>query len=521
MTLTPVYPTLGEALADQAARKGGEIAFVFGDRRTTFAELDQRATQLARALISSGCGPGAIAAVLGKNSDRYGEVIFGAARAGAITLAMNWRLARPELEYIANDTKPRILFFDNAFEDEARHLGDLDPDLLLVNLDEKIPGVLDYEGFLQRADPARELPKVDPREPTVLLYTSGTTGLPKGVLTSQYGLLFNLTQSLHTDPPTSPRADDVVLLSPPLFHSGGLCILVSAIMYGSRTIVLREAKVPDMLAAIEVHKVTRAVIIPALMPQIIEAASAGADLQSLKTVCYGMSPIAESVLVDMVRLLSCKFVQQYGMTEVSGSATNLGPDDHYVGSPHLTSCGRALPDTEMMVRGENGGPAPPGQPGEVLLKTPSHSVGFWRERRRTAPDLASGWYETGDIGYLDEQGYLFLCDRKKDMIITGGENVYSAEVESVLARHPAIDRVAVIGVPSEKWGEEVKAVVLPRPGANPDPREIMAFARDHLAGYKAPKSVDFVSELPLTSVGKIAKNVLREQYWRGQTRRIN
>jgi fatty-acyl-CoA synthase len=519
--LDPIYRTLGNGLADQAAKQGDKPALLFGTRQTSFAELDARASRIAGALEQLGCSQGKIAAILGRNSDRYSELIFGGARAGTLLLLMNWRLARPELEYVAGDTEPSALFFDGDFAGEARNLQRLFPNMALISLDHEVEGAMSYEAFLALGDTPADPFAVDPDEPCILLYTSGTTGQPKGVLITQYTLLQNLAQAAATEPPSIPSADDIALLSPPLFHVGGVAILLSGVLFGAQTVILSEAKVPDIVAAVEKHRITRACMIPALMPQIIQAIETGADLSSVKLVTYGMSPIPEPVLLRMFELLRCEFLQQYGMTEVSGSATNLGPPDHYPGSLTLSSCGRAFPDTELIVRRVDGSKAEIGEPGEVVLRSPSLLVGYWQGRKRRPPPMVDGWYETGDIGYLDADGYLFLCDRKKDMIVTGGENVYSAEVEAVVSQHPDVERVAVIGVPSEKWGEEVKAVIIPRPGADARETGIIAFARERLAGYKVPKSIDFVTELPVTSVGKLAKNVLRERYWQGRTRNIN
>ena len=249
-TIKPPYGTLGEALADQAAKKGDAPALIFGDRRTSYAELDARADQIARALIAQGIGPGQRIAALARNSDLYAELMFGAARADVVTLTVNWRLARPELEYIAADARLAAIFFDPAFAGEARNLQRLHPDLLLVALDDG------FEAFRASGVGDTPLPSVDPQSPTLLLYTSGTTGRPKGVLIAHYTILVNLAQLHAGQGPGQTRPDDIVLLSPPLFHVGGLCILVGDIIFGLPTIVLAEAKVPDMVAAIEAHRIT-------------------------------------------------------------------------------------------------------------------------------------------------------------------------------------------------------------------------------------------------------------------------
>jgi long-chain acyl-CoA synthetase len=517
----PDYGTFGAMLADQAKRNGDRLALAFGERRTSYAEFDRIADRIAAALIAHGCGPGARIGALARNSDRYAQLMFGAGRAGAATFTMNWRLARPELEYVAGDSGLGAIFFDPAFAEEARNLRRRNPGLLLVSFGDEAGPEPGFTEFCAAAPETAELPDVDPASPALLLYTSGTTGRPKGVLISHRDTLESFIMLQRAQGRHGTADDEVILLSPPLFHIGGLGILLGAMACGVPTIVLADARMPDMIAAIERHGVTRAVIIPALMPAMIEAARAGAKLGTLKTVLYGMSPIPEPVLTEMIEILGCRFSQSYGMTEISGCATLLGADDHYPGSPHLTAAGRPLPNTRMMIRRLDGSEAAIGEPGEVMLQTPTVAIGLLEGGKAGPVPLEDGWYATGDIGFLDDRGVLFLRDRKKDMIISGGENIYSLEVESALADHPDVERVAIVGVPSDKWGEEVKAVVVPKPGARADAASIVAFARERLAGYKVPKSVDFVDELPVTSVGKIAKNVLRERYWQGRDRRIN
>ncbi len=516
----PPYSTMGALLADQAWQQGDKTALIFGDRRTSFAELDEHATALAGALVRHGCGPGTIVGALARNSDRYCELLFGAGRAGSATLTFNWRLARPELETIADEANIRALFFDTAFAEKARNLQRRNPDLLLVALEEDAGIGISYEGF-RASGSGTALPDVTPDMPAVILYTSGTTGKAKGVLISHHGLLDNLAQLHMAHGEAGATAGDVALLSPPIFHIGGPLILLGTTGFGGTLVVVAEAKVDDIVGSIARHRITRAVIIPALMPALVAAVRGGTDLSSLRTILYGMSPIPEAVLSDMVSVFDCRFMQSYGMTEVSGSATLLPPSAHRAGGPHLTSCGPALPGTQILIRGLDGAEAATGEPGEVLIRTPSLAVGLLQDGQAKPVPLEDGWYATGDIGLVDAEGYLFLRDRKKDMIISGGENVYSAEVESALSEHPDIERIAVIGVPSDKWGEEVKAVILLKPGLAPDAPSILAFGQARLAKYKVPKSIDFIDEMPVTSVGKIAKNVLRERYWAGYQRQIN
>lgn len=518
--IEPRYDTLGAALAEQARQSPDKVALIFGDRRTSFGELDRLADRIAANLCRGGHG-GGVVGILGRNSDRYGQLLFGCARAGALALTMNWRSARPELEFVAADARLSILFFDAEFAEEARNLKQRHPELTIVSMADEASREMMFADFAAPRPHPPRCPEIDPEAPALVLYTSGSTGRPKGVVLSQRGLLHNLTLLTHTRPPTAIRADDIVLVSTPLFHVGALCSLLGAVVFGATSVILADAKVSDTMDAVEQHGVTRAVIAPVLMPQLIEAARAGRKLTSLKRILYGMSAIPEAVLTAMVAAFDCTFIQHYGLTEGAGGLTELGPADHFVGSPRMTSCGRPLPDVGISIRRPDGTEASVGEAGELFFRSASALIGYWRNGRLEPALDQHGWRETGDVGYRDEAGYVFLCDRKKDMIVTGGENVYSVEVEAVISGHPDVERVAVIAVPSDRWGEEVKAVIIPKPGSAPKSEDIIAFARASLAGYKLPKSIDFVAEMPVTSVGKIAKNRLREPYWRGMDRQIN
>jgi acyl-CoA synthetase (AMP-forming)/AMP-acid ligase II len=267
--------------------------------------------------------------------------------------------------------------------------------------------------------------------------------------------------------------------------------------------------------------VTRATVLPALMPALLDAVGQGTDLSSLRLIVYGASPIPESLLARMLATFSCGFLQNYGMTENATSATGLLPEDHYPGSPFLLSCGRPYPHVKIRTVNAVGGVCGVGEIGEIELRSATLFTGYWRQPEATAVVWRDGWYVTGDMGYLDANGYIFLVDRRKDMIISGGENIYPAEVESAISAHRDVLRAAVIGVPSERWGEEVKAVVILREGVALDGATLIAFLRPMIAGYKLPKSVDFVAELPLTAMGKVAKPLLRQRYWPEDARRIS
>jgi acyl-CoA synthetase (AMP-forming)/AMP-acid ligase II len=378
----------------------------------------------------------------------------------------------------------------------------------------------DDQAFPQAHAAAPEI-EISPDDPAIMMYTSGTTGTPKGVPASHYAICFAPQNMLATGPDCISLQPDINLLTTPLFHLAGIGWLHGSIFAGATLVIMPSADMPAIIAAIAAHRVTRATILPALMPALLESVAQGVDLSSLRLIAYGASPIPESLLARMLENFRCGFLQNYGMTENSTAASYLGPQDHYPGSPFLLSCGRPYPHVAIRTVSADGGICDAGEVGEIELRTPTLFKGYWKRPAATAEVLKDGWYATGDMGYLDASGYLFLVDRKKDMIISGGENIYPAEVESAISAHPDVVRAAVIGVPSETWGEAVKAVVILRAGSPLSAAALIAFLRPRIAGYKLPKSVDFVAELPLTAVGKIAKHSLRERYWTAPGRRIH
>jgi acyl-CoA synthetase (AMP-forming)/AMP-acid ligase II len=326
---------------------------------------------------------------------------------------------------------------------------------------------------------------------------------------------------LASGPRCNSLETDINLLTTPLFHLAGIGWLHGSIFACATLVILPAAEISGIIAAIAAHRVTRATVLPALMPVLLDSVAQGIDLSSLRLIVYGASPIPETLLARMLENFRCGFMQNYGMTENSASVCYLGPDDHSLGSPVLLSCGRPYPHVVLRTVKADGGICAAGEVGEIELRSATLFKGYWNRPAATAEVLKDGWYATGDMGYLDQSGYLYLVDRKKDMIISGGENIYPAEVESAIGAHPDVIRAAVIGVPSERWGEEVKAVVIRRPDSALNAAALIGFLRPRIAGYKLPKTVDFVTELPLTAVGKIAKQTLRESYWPEPGRRIN
>jgi acyl-CoA synthetase (AMP-forming)/AMP-acid ligase II len=514
------YPNIGDMLRAVAADYPDKVALIRGDRRRTYRDLDRTSERTAHALIAASRETPGPVGILGKNSDLYLEILFGAAKAGAVAAVLNWRLAVPELRAIAEDAGIAILFYDIEFAATVEQLRAALPiPPVCIPFDGSTATRTAYDAF-RDGGPNAAPPVVHPTDNAILMYTSGTTGTPKGVPATHFAMLWGVEGTLANAADCGSSDRDVNLLTTPLFHLAGLGWTLGSLYTGATLMILPDIDMANIIAAIAAHRVTRAVVLPALMPALLDSTDSGVDLSSLRLLCYGASPIPEPLLARMLERCRCGFLQNYGMTEISGSATCLVPSDHFPGSAYLLSCGRAYPGVDIRVDGPDG-PCAAGEIGEIMLRTPSLLQGYWNRPEATAEAIRDGWYATGDMGYLDPGGYLFLRDRKKDMIISGGENIFPAEVESALAGHSDVVRTAVIGVPSAKWGEEVKAVVIRRAGSSLTAERLIAFLRPLIAGYKLPKSVDFVDELPLTPIGKVAKPVLRERYWAGHARRIN
>jgi acyl-CoA synthetase (AMP-forming)/AMP-acid ligase II len=508
------------------------VALVSGARRTTYGELDRRASRVAQGLLADRLAPHARVAVLDKNSDAFFEILFGAAKARVALVAVNWRLAPPEVAYVLNDAATEILFVGPEFFSViAKIRGELRTVRRIVALTEGAPGVPAppesgqwerYAAWRDRQADHDPLLPVAPDDVALQMYTSGTTGRPKGAQITHANLLSHF--------PVATREwgrrwipDDVVLVCMPIFHIGGSGWALVGFYAGARIVVVREVLPAEILRAIPAERVTKALFVPAVMQLLLQnPACAETDFSSLDLILYGASPIPLDLLRASLATFRCQLGQGYGLTETTGAITYLPPADHTPeGSPRMRSCGRALATAEIRIVARDGTPLPPGEVGEVVCRSPQVTKGYWNLPEETADALRGGWFHTGDAGYLDADGYLYIHDRVKDMIVSGGENVYPAEVENALFGHPAVADVAVIGVPDSRWGEAVKAVVVRQAGIDVTPEELMAFARQHIAGYKVPKSVDFVDALPRNPSGKVLKRVLRAPYWEGRDREVS
>ena len=515
-----------ESIADlarvQARKRPEHIALWFEEKTTTFAELDTLSNQVANALIAAGVQPGDRVAYLGKNSDTYYEILFGATKARAALASINNRLAAPEMEFIASDADVNVLFVTAEFYEIAAIMVEAIPALTkIIAIEGGHETWGSYQEFL--ADQSREDPMLEHEEQddVIQLYTSGTTGLPKGVQLTNQNYLSFMHQAADLEWAAYDEGD-AVMNAMPLFHVAGVNVGILTVSQGSKAVIIRDIDPGLILRLIPEQNIAHAFWVPAVIMMLTQHAEAGAtDFSSLRNVSYGASPIAESLLLEARALMKCNFTQVYGLTETTGGGTFLPPEAHNPDWGKLRSCGVPYPGTIIRCMDTNGHPVPTGEVGEIAIKSDFVMKGYWNRPEATEDAIRDGFFYSGDAGYFDEDGFLFIFDRVKDMIISGGENIYPAEVENAVFAHPSIADAAVIGVPDEKWGEAVKAIVVLHPDSSPTPEEIIAFTKERIAGYKCPKSIDFIDVLPRNPSGKVLRKDLREKYWEATGRRVS
>lgn len=521
MTLQTAIGDLGGLLDHLAAVRAENVALVFEDRETTYGEFRVRANRIANGLRAIASTPQMRVALLDKNSDMFYEVLFGAAKAGAVLAPVNWRLAAPEVTYIVNDACAEVLFVgEDFFPIVTRILPELRTVRKVIALSGNHPEWESYATWRDRQSDQDSGIPVTGNDVVMQMYTSGTTGHPKGALTTHE----NLFAALHCSPDWYPcTPEDVNLVCMPLYHIAGSFVGLLGIYAGARNVFSRESRPAELLRLIESERVTMMFLVPALMLFMLQTPEIHqVDVSSLRQIDYGASPIALDLLRQSIAAFKCDFVQVYGMTETTGVITALPPQDHSTaGNQRMRSCGKPTRTAQIKVVDSEGNEQPIGDVGEIVVRSAQNVKGYWNLPEATEALLHDGWLHTGDAGFFDGDGYLYVYDRVKDMISSGAENIYPAEVESALFGHPAVADVAVIGVPDDQWGESVKAIVVLQSGMVATEAELIAYCRERIAHYKAPKSVAFAHELPRNASGKLLKRVLRAPYWEGRERQVN
>jgi long-chain acyl-CoA synthetase len=509
--------TIADIVRVHAVKRPDAVALVAEDRSITFAELDARSNQAAQAFRAAGVGFGDRVAFIEKNGAEFFEVVCGLAKLGAVAVPVNWRLAAPEMRHIIEDAQAKIVVVGSEFFGHIEAIEDqLKTFAVAIGTHDRWPDFDDWVAAHAPEDPGVTTGSDDL---AFLMYTSGTTGSPKGVMLSNHNYFSKATgiaEEWRFD------ADSVSLAVMPMFHMAGSGWALVGLYEGCTTVVLRDVDPADILDAVARHRITNMLLVPAVIQRLLATPGVeGTDFSSVRAIVYGASPITDDVLVKGLQRFGCEFLQVYGLTETTGSITQLDEHDPVHRPGLLRSCGKPYPWVEVRIVDKDGADVLNGTVGELWTRSPQNMLGYWNNPASTVSTVTpDGWLKTGDAGYRDDGGYVYLHDRLKDMIVSGGENVSPAEVENVLMTHSAVGDVAVIGVPDEKWGEAVKAVVVPAVGASPSEVELIAYARERLGGFKLPKSVDFVEVLPRTPSGKLLKRTLREPYWEGVGRRI-
>ena len=517
--ISHILPRASAMYPDRLAMRDGEM-------QLTFAELGRRVNALAGALKAKGIKRGDRVALLDVNSYRYAEAYYACAQMGMVFVPLNSRLAVPDLTYILNDCGAKALLLSDSFFPIYDGLDKARSTVKLVVAYGQGPypsGSIEYEKFLADASLDTTIANVDLGDIAQIYYTSGTTGEPKGVCLTFGNMIASAFDSLVG---LALNEHDVWMHAAPMFHLVDAWSIWSMPMIGAAQVALSFT--PDRFLETASRAKPTATALP---PTLINMMAAHPkirdyDLTSLRFILYGGSPAPIGILQKGVKAIPTSYIHGYGITETSGITTLLSPEDFCVEGPPervalTASAGRAVPHIELFIVDDDGRRLDTGKVGEIIIGGPRVMKGYWNKPRHTAEALRDGWYYSGDIGYLDDRQRLFVVDRKKDMIISGGENVYSVEVENVLSTHPAVREVAVIGVPDERWGEAVKAIVVLNDGAAAAAEELIAFCTGRIANYKIPKSVDFAQEqLPKTGPGKIAKRRLRDPYWAGRDRVI-
>ena len=505
---------VGDVLRSSVEKHPDKTAFIFKDKKLTYAQVNQRANRLANGLLSKGYKPGDHIAVLAFNCLEYFEILFALGKVGMVAVPINFRLVGPEITYTINHSNSRALIYEADFREELSGIrGDFEkiaPNDYMVFGGRGEDGDTDYEEFLASADMAE--PEVDVEESQLwyIGYTSGTTGKPKGAMRSHRCNILLASSVIYLKDP-----GHTILLCMPLFHSNSIWFTMASVYFGHTTLLYPTGGFDprEILDIFQREKITFTSMVPTMYSLILSVPDKDSfDVSSIKVLLCSSAPLMTSTKEQILEFFSqAQLYEGYGSTE-TGAVTTLYPEDQY---RKVRSCGVANPFVRIKLLDLNGNEVPVGEVGELYAINPSMFEGYYNQPEMDAKSFIGAYASVGDMAKMDEEGFYYIVDRKNDMIISGGENIYPTEIDDLLAKHPKVASVAVIGVPDEKWGEVVKAVVVPKPGEQPTQEEIIAFAKQNLAGYKCPKSVEFRQSLPVNPTGKILKRQIREEFWEG------
>jgi acyl-CoA synthetase (AMP-forming)/AMP-acid ligase II len=521
LSANPSIPTLVDQVRQHASNRHDGVAVHFNGKSISFREVDERASKVARGLLARQVGRHTRIAVLSKNTPMFYDLLLGTAKVGAVLVPINYRLAPPEIAFILNDSTAEMLFvaseFLPAIEQIRTGLKSIRQVIVIGEFDKDSDEYTIWRNMQSSADP---LLAVDSEAVTVQMYTSGTTGHPKGALLTHINLAESLRGSIPVWGPWCDR--DVMLVCMPQYHIGASIWGMAGLSLGIESVLTADFDVKRVLQVIEQHRITKTQLASVMMRMLLDDPTCGAtDFSSLDLIIYGAAPAPVDLVRRAQRDFGCGIAQGYGMTESAGMITYLSPVDHATGDgKRLTSAGKAIDGVEIMIVGAQDKVLASGKLGEIVCRGRQIVQGYWNLPEASSQAVRSGWFHTGDAGYIDEEGYLFVRDRVKDMIVSGGENIYPAEIENVFHTHPDIVDVAVIGVPDIRWGESVKAIVVCRPGATVNEEELVAFVRPRIAAYKVPRSIEFVATLPRNASGKILKRELRKPYWTNRDSKV-
>lgn len=495
---------------------------IFEGKKLTFGQLNERSNRMAHALSSLGVNKGDMVAMLQVNCPQYLETYYAVAKLGAIFCPLNFRAKADELTYMLNYCEAKVLLVGERYLEMVNGMRPNIPKVQhFISIDKKAEGMLYYEDLLAKSSAEDVFSEIGDDDVSILMFTAGTTGRPKGVpLTHSSFVSYMLTNVT----PVDPEIEEVNLLTVPLYHVAGIQAMLAA-TYGGRTLaMMRQFEVKDWMKTVQETKANRAMLVPTMLKRVIDEPDFNKyDLSSLKVITYGAAPMPFEVIKKAIDVFpKVMFINAFGQTETASTITALGPEDHVITGTDAekskklkrlqSSIGKAMQDVEVKIVDEHGKEMPRGKAGEIVARGPRVMSGYWKDPEKTAKAIRDGWLHTGDMGYMDDEGYIYLAGRGDDMIIRGGENISPEEVENVLYSHPKVEEAAVIGIPDPEWGQQPKAVVVLKKGEKATPEELIEYCRQKLSSFKRPRYVAFIDELPRTSTGKVLKRVLREQH---------